>query len=153
MPAEYREYIDREARPRFEMMAKEQYNIAINSGPFGIESRLSLIGAQIAAEQGKENAYHDGVFRAYWQQAQSIDDRAVLIAVAEKAGMDPAAFAAALDDPRYEEQVEGDIAQAQALGLNGVPALIFERRYLVSGAQPYEVLCRVVEDVQSRSKE
>ena len=150
MPPEYAEYIRTQAQPRFQAMAKQQYGIEINSGKFGIESRAALIGAQFAAEQGKAQTYHDAVFRAYWQQAQSIDDVTVLTGLAQQVGLDPVLFRAALEDVHYEEQVEGDIAQAQTLGLNGVPALVFDSRYLVSGAQPYSVLSRVVEDIQSR---
>jgi len=36
--------------------------------------------------------------------------------------------------------------------LTGVPALIFNNRYLVSGAQPYEVLRQVVEKVQEENQ-
>ena len=35
----------------------------------------------------------------------------------------------------------------------GVPALIFESKYLVSGAQPYDTLVGVVEKVQSMQQE
>jgi predicted DsbA family dithiol-disulfide isomerase len=63
--------------------------------------------------------------------------------------LDETAFLAALDDPRYEQQVEADVEQAYQYGLTGVPALIFNHKYLVSGAQPYEVLTRVIDKVQS----
>ena len=55
------------------------------------------------------------------------------------------AFLAALDDPIYIRQVEHDIYLAQQYGLNGVPAMVFENQYLVSGAQPLPVLRQVVD--------
>jgi hypothetical protein len=60
------------------------------------------------------------------------------------------AFATALETPTYLHQVLADITQAQAMGLQGVPAMIFAGKYLVSGAQPYEVLAKVVGDVEAR---
>jgi predicted DsbA family dithiol-disulfide isomerase len=36
---------------------------------------------------------------------------------------------------------------ARQYGLNGVPALVFDNRYLVSGAQPFDVLRRVVDQI------
>jgi predicted DsbA family dithiol-disulfide isomerase len=65
-------------------------------------------------------------------------------------GLDGDAFEAALQNPVYEQTVLDDIAQAQEYGLNGVPALIFDGKYLVSGAQPYETLVKVIEQIQTQ---
>ena len=40
-----------------------------------------------------------------------------------------------------------DVATAHSYGINGVPALVFQNKYLVSGAQPYTVLTGVVEQI------
>jgi predicted DsbA family dithiol-disulfide isomerase len=53
-------------------------------------------------------------------------------------------FLAALDDPAYDRMVSADVEMARGYGLNGVPALIFDHKYLVSGAQPVDVLRQVV---------
>ena len=42
-----------------------------------------------------------------------------------------------------------DVEQAHDYGLSGVPALVFANKYLVSGAQPYEVLTEVVEKIEA----
>lgn len=149
MPEAYRQRIAA-GRPQFAAMARERYGLEIHSGPFGIDSRLSLIGDKYAEAQGVGPAYHDAVFRAYWQDARDIGERDVLVDIAGSASLDREAFAAALDTPEYLHAVLADITQAQYMGLSGVPALIFDSKYLVSGAQPYEVLCEVVEDVQAR---
>lgn len=150
MPAEYRAYIESTARPRMHAIAKAHYGLDIHEGPFGIDSRKALIGSKYAEAQGKGQAYHNATFRAYWQQAQSIDDVNVLRRIAELIGLSGEAFVAALDNPMYEQQVLDDIAQAPAYGLSGVPALVFENRYLVSGAQPYEMLVKVVEQIRAQ---
>jgi predicted DsbA family dithiol-disulfide isomerase len=63
-------------------------------------------------------------------------------------------FLAALDDAYYDQQVQVDIEQARQFGLNSVPALVFDQRYLISGAQPHAVLAQAVEQiVAERSKE
>ncbi len=128
-------------------VARERYNRELNPGPFGIDSRPALIGAKFAEQQGAGPAYHDGVMRAYWQQARNISDRAVLAEIAAVAGLAHAAFLAALDDPAFDAAVQQDIDLARQYGLNGVPALVFDNRYLVSGAQPVDVLRRVVEQI------
>ncbi len=151
MPEEYREYIESTGRPRMEAMARQHYGIEMKQGPFGIDSRPALIGAKYAEVQGKGDAYHDAVFRAYWQEEHSIEDVEVLREIAAKIGLDGDELIAALENPIYEEAVLDDIAQAQQFGLSGVPALVFAGKYLVSGAQPYETLVKVVEQIQAQT--
>lgn len=143
MPAEYRARIEA-SRPQLYAVARERYQRELNPGPFGIDSRPALIGEKYAESAGSGVAFHDGVMAAYWSHAHDISDRAVLADVAAVAGMDRDAFLAALDDPTYDRMVQADIDMAREYGLSGVPALIFNDRYLVSGAQPVEVLRQVI---------
>lgn len=140
---EYRARIEA-GKPRFAAMARDQYGIVINQGPFGIDSRPALIGEQYAATQGVGDAYHDAVADAYWLRAQSIDNRELLADIAESVGLARAAFLSALDAPEHVEAVDAEIAWAQANGISGVPALVFDEKYLVVGAQPYPVLEQVL---------
>jgi predicted DsbA family dithiol-disulfide isomerase len=146
IPPEYRARIEA-SRPQLMQVARERYNRTLDPGPFGIDSRPALIGAKFAEQQGAGPAYHDGVMRAYWQEARDISDRAVLAEIAAAAGMERAAFIAALDDPAFDAAVQQDVELARQYGLNGVPALVFDNRYLVSGAQPFDVLRRVVDQI------
>ena len=93
--------------------------------------------------------------RAYVNEAQyrdvyarSIDDPAVLKELAEQAGLNTENFDAILADPTFDAQVSADVELAHEYGLDAVPALVFADRYLVMGAQPYEMLKQVVEKVQ-----
>jgi predicted DsbA family dithiol-disulfide isomerase len=148
MPPEYLARI-KAGRPRLYQIAREHYGLELNPGPHGISSRDALIGAKYAEAYGKGAEYHRVTLRAYWQRANDIGDRVVLAMIAQSVGLDDAAFLAALSDPHYDRQVEADVEQAYQYGLNGVPALIFNHKYLVSGAQPYDVLTRVVEKIQA----
>lgn len=135
-------------QPRLMQLARDQYGLELNQGPLGISSRSALIGAKVAEAQGQGAAYHDALFRAYWQRANNIGEVDVLAEIAHAIGLERASFLIALKDESYEAQVEADVEQAYQYGLTGVPALIFNNRYLVSGAQPYDVLKQVVEKVQ-----
>ena len=128
-----------------EAMARERYGLEINPGPFGINSRPALVGAHFAEAQGVGEAYHDAVFRAYWQDAQNIEDVDVLAELATAVGLNRDEFLAALDDPHYQQAMLADVQQAFQYGLSGVPALVYNNKYLVSGAQPYELLVQVAE--------
>lgn len=151
LPPEYKEKI-MAGRPRLYAIARESYGLELNQGPWGINSRPALIGAKYAEAQGVGPAYHDAVMRAYWLDAKSIEDREVLAAIATTIGLDRAALLAALHEPALEQEVLNDIAWAHTNGINGVPALVFQSKYLVSGAQPYEVLTKVVEQIQAEEQ-
>ena len=146
IPPEYRARIEA-FRPQLLQIARERYNRELNQGPWGIDSRPALVGAKFAEAHGAGPDYHDRVMRAYWQQARDISDRTVLAELAEAAGLERAPFLAALDDPTFDAAVQQDIDLARQYGLNGVPALVFDNRYLVSGAQPADVLRRVVDQI------
>ncbi len=141
---EYRARIE-EGRPQLIAMARERYGLEINSGPFGINSRPALVGAKFAEAQGVGDAYHDAVFRAYWQEEKNIEDLDVLAEVATAVGLARDQFLAALNDPDYQKAMMADVQQAFQYGLSGVPALVYDKKYLVSGAQPYELLAEVAE--------
>lgn len=150
MPAEYRTRIEA-SRPQLYAIARERYQREMNPGPFGVNSRPALIGEKYAETVGCGQAFHDGVMAAYWSHARDISDRGVLAVAAEAAGMERNVFLAALDDPTYDHMVRTDIDTARQYGLNGVPAMIFNDKYLVSGAQPVEVLRQVVDRIAQES--
>lgn len=146
MPPEYRQRIQA-MQPQLLAVARERYGREINQGPFGIDSRPALIGAKYAESQGAGPAWHEAVMRAYWQEARNISDRDVLAEIAGTLGLSRDQLLAALDDPAFDAEVQADIDLAHAYGLNGVPALIFDNRYLVSGAQPADVLRGLVAQI------
>lgn len=150
IPPDYRAKIEA-ARPRLYAIAREQYNLEMNPGPFGFDSRPALIGAKVAEAMGRGPAYHAAAMAAYWQEAKDLADRAVLAKIAQAADLNGEEFLAALDDLAYDRQVQTDLETAQAYGLNSVPALVFADKYLVSGAQPYPVLVQMVEQIVAES--
>lgn len=146
LPPEYRAKIEA-GRPRLHAIAKEHYGLDLNPGPFGFDSHPALIGAKYAERMGVGPAYHAATMRAYWLEAKALDDLAVLADIAVGVGLEQEAFLAALQDSEFEQEVLDDVAQAHEYGINGVPAMVFSSKYLVSGAQPYDVLTRVVDQI------
>ena len=141
------------SKPRLVAQARTQFGIEMRQGPFGIDSRASLVGAKVAEAQSHTvgEAYHAALMRAYWQDAADISDREVLADLAGEAGLERAAFLASLNDPAYDAAVAADIALAGQLGLTGVPAMVFNMKYLVSGAQPYPELLNVVRQCEAET--
>jgi predicted DsbA family dithiol-disulfide isomerase len=133
--------------PRVQQIARERFGLELKpmDDPQPHPTRLAHIGAKYATAQAQGEAYHRAVFRAHWQEERDISAVATLVEIAQTLGLDEAEFRAALDNPDYRAEVESDENWARQQDLNGVPAFIFAERYLVSGAQPVELLQQVVD--------
>lgn len=146
VPEDYKQRI-LAARPQFIQTVKEQHGIDINAGQWGINSHASLVGAKVAEVMGAGDAYHDAALRAYWEEGKSLEDRAVLGDIAVSIGLDEGEFLAALDDPAFDAKVMTDIWEAQSAGFGGVPTMLFDEKYLLSGAYPTDMLANVIEKI------
>lgn len=149
MPEAYKERI-KQMEPQFRAIAEKDYGKQINRGPSGINSRPALIGAKYAEAQGVGEAYHGAMLRAYWQEGRNIEDREEMAAVAESVGLEREGYLAAVDDPQWEEVMLADVQMAHDYMITGVPAMIFENKFSLSGAQPYPGLVNILEQVKER---
>lgn len=131
----------------FAQRAREQYGVEVNAGPINIDSRPALIVEKFADTQGKGEAFHKAVMHAYWQEAKIVEDRQVLEEVATDVGLHFDNFAAILENPEFDAAVSADVELAQEYGLTGVPAVVFADKYLIMGAQPYDVFRQAAEKV------
>lgn len=77
-------------------------------------------------------------------------DHDALVAAAEAVGLDGAEARAVLESDRYAEQVRAEEALWQSRGINSVPAVIVNDRYLISGGQPPEEFERQLRAIASK---
>ncbi len=91
-----------------------------------------------AGELGKGTALKLALFESYFQRRERVDDRAVLIAAVERAGLDGDEAAEVLDEGRFAQAVRDVERFWIERGIQGVPAMVFQGRYLLSGAQGEE---------------
>ncbi len=146
MPESYKQRIEA-ARPQLFKIALETYGLEMNPGPSGQNTRIAMIGAKFAEAAGKGEAYHARVMQHYWRDAGRVDDLDQLKTIVADIGLDVAAFETALSAVEYDDAVTADVEQAAAFGLSGVPAIVLNEKYLLSGAQPYDTLVRAVEKI------
>ncbi len=144
--AQYRQRVA-DGWPRVQQMARERFGLELKrmDDPQPHPTRLAHIGAKYASAHGQGDAYHRAVFRAHWQELRDISSVETLAQIARALGLDEAEFRAALENPDFQGEVELDEYWAYQQDLRGVPAFIFDGRYLVSGAQPVELLQQVVD--------
>ena len=91
------------------------------------------------------------LFDAHFQQRRNVADPEVLTDVAASVGLDRAGARAALDDPALGREVRAGEAEAAALDITGVPAMVIAGRFLVPGAQEPETYLRMLRRAAART--
>ncbi len=107
----------------------------------------AALGARCANDQGKFWAFHDELFEDQSKLAPKD-----LKESAKSLGLDTAKFDACLDKGKYRSQVEADLNQGSALGVDGTPAFFINGRPL-TGAQPFSQFVSVIDEELVRSRE
>jgi predicted DsbA family dithiol-disulfide isomerase len=105
---------------------------------------------QFAANAGKERELEMSLYRAYFTDGLDISDRAVLAERAAETGIDRAEVAAYLQSDAGVEELQRELSQAFEIGIQGVPAFVFNRKYLVPGAVDSDTFVNVLEQVAAR---
>jgi len=91
-----------------------------------------------AEGEGHQSALKHALFDTYFTDGQDPSDHDVLVAAAAKAGLDETAAREVLASGRYAEEVRDAEKLWQSRGINAVPAVVIDDRYLISGGQPAE---------------
>ncbi len=115
--------------------------------------RLAHEATEYAREQGLVNEFHRVVFRKYYGEGQDIGKWDVLRAAAQEAGLDPDAMQRQVQTGKYTPVVEEHLAEAQLLGITGVPTYVLNDTYAIVGAQPYTVFEQAIARLHSESAE
>jgi predicted DsbA family dithiol-disulfide isomerase len=95
--------------------------------------------AELARDRGLHQPVHDRLMTAYWEEARDIGDSVELEALAVEAGRAGDEVVEVLSGGAYRDRVLASTAEAQSMGITGIPAFVLDARLLVLGAQPREV--------------
>ncbi|MBB4839671.1 putative DsbA family dithiol-disulfide isomerase [Sphingomonas kyeonggiensis] len=95
----------------------------------------------------KQTALKHALFTAYFTDQQNPSDPEVLVAAAQKAGLDGEAAREVLALGRYAEEVRAAEQLWQSRGINSVPAIVIEDKWLISGGQPPEAFEQALRDI------
>ena len=112
-----------------------------------INSRRALGAAEFARERGKFDDMHHALFKAHWEGTGRLEDVGDLVRIGGGVGLDGDELRSAVEEHRYDAAIDENRRMASSVGIDAIPAHIFGRRYLILGAQPYDVLRQVVDRV------
>lgn len=91
-----------------------------------------------AEQQGRMDDLKQALFTAHFTHHRDLSDRGILAEIAAEIGLNKEEARAVLQDQRFA----GAVREAQQFwrnqGIQGVPAVIFDQKHLVSGAQGVE---------------
>jgi predicted DsbA family dithiol-disulfide isomerase len=90
---------------------------------------------QLAKTKGFGDVAKERLLKAYFTEGAHIADAATLVRLAQEIGLDGSEVERMLDSTDLTDAVRADEAEAQQLGLRGVPFFVIERKFGVSGAQ------------------
>lgn len=126
------------------MHAQMKARMTAEGLPYG--ERTMTYNSRLAQELGKwadtepgGEAIHDALFRAYFVETRDISQPAVLLDIAEGAGLSRDRAREVLEQRTFKAAVDEDWALSRQYGITGVPTFV-AGRFGVVGAQPYEAL-------------
>ncbi len=92
----------------------------------------------------------EALFKAYFLDGEHIGEHDTLVRIAKDAGMDAGLVAELLAGDTDRELVTSEIAQAQAMGVSGVPTFIIANKYTLVGAQPAARLAEAIRTIATQ---
>ncbi|CAG9182476.1 hypothetical protein LMG23992_04758 [Cupriavidus laharis] len=100
-----------------------------------------------AGLEGRQLPLKLALLEAYHAEGRDPSSHDVLAEVAESVGLDAARARQVLQGDDYADEVREAERENQAMGIHSVPAIIFNRRYLVTGGQPVEAFEQAIRDI------
>ena len=143
------EHIGRKYGSTPEQSAQNREMIRQRAGEVGFDMRMSadsriwntfdahrLLHWAGEVDAAKQKNLKQALFAVHFTEGRNLTDAGVLTAVAEGVGLDRAEAAEILASDRYVQAVRDAQALWRSRGINSVPAVVVEGKYLISGGQP-----------------
>ena len=111
---------------------------------FDAHRLLHWAGLEGASSQ---HALKAALLQAYHGEGRNPSDPEVLADVAAQVGLNEARAREILESDEYAEAVRAEEQQWLAAGINSVPAVVVNRRHLISGGQPPEVFEQALREI------
>jgi predicted DsbA family dithiol-disulfide isomerase len=100
-----------------------------------------------AGIKGRQLPLKLALLRAYHSEGKDPSNHDVLVEASQSVGLDAAEVREVLRGGDYADEVRAEEREHQAMGIQSVPAIIFNQRYLVTGGQPVEAFEQVIQQI------
>ncbi len=124
-----------------------RYGMVFNDAERASNSRLSLLAGEFAKDAGRYDQFHENVFKAFFTDLKDIGQIDELLEIAANSGLDAEELRQALAENRHQERLDTAKAEAGRLGINAIPAFLFENDQVISGALPPEVFRNTIKEI------
>ncbi|MGI9389553.1 MAG: DsbA family oxidoreductase [Boseongicola sp.] len=105
-----------------------------------------------AGLEGRQTWIVARLFKAYFEEGKDISDRAILLDIAEGAGLDRAMTDRLFETDADLEDVRARDLHARNRGVTGVPTFVVANQHVVPGAQAPELWLRVIDELVERAE-
>jgi predicted DsbA family dithiol-disulfide isomerase len=146
-----------------EQIAKNQANIRARGAEVGFQfgarhrvwntfdAHRLLHWAGLDEGGGKQRALKHALLKAYHGEGRSPAALDVLLELVAEVGLDVESAREILMGDLYAAEVREAEAHWQGLGINSVPAIIINRRHLISGGQPPDVFEQALRQIHAQA--
>ncbi|MGO4329500.1 DsbA family oxidoreductase [Cupriavidus sp. 2TAF22] len=100
-----------------------------------------------AGMEGRQLPLKLALLQAYHGEGKDPSSHDVLVEAAESAGLDAAQARHILQSGDYADEIRAEEREYQAMGIQSVPSVIFNNRYLVTGGQPVEAFEQAIQRI------
>jgi predicted DsbA family dithiol-disulfide isomerase len=97
-----------------------------------------------AQAQGLQHPLKMALFAAHFQEGRDVSDPAVLVEVASLVGLDTAQAQQVLTSGSHAEETRAHQQFWTSRGISGVPSMVFDGKYLLTGAQGAETYAQML---------
>jgi predicted DsbA family dithiol-disulfide isomerase len=101
--------------------------------------------------EGRQRELKRALFAAYFTDGRNPSDREVLIELATQAGLDPVRALEVLESDRYAEEVRERERFYGERGIQAVPSVIVNDKYLIQGGQPVAVFEQALRQIAAEA--
>ena len=129
----------------------ERFGFTFNHGP---ESRIwNTFDAHRllhwAGLEGKQLALKEALFKSNFTDQRPTNDPVALVDAVREAGLNGDRAREILTSGEFTDEVRHDEEMWRANGINAVPSVILNNRWLIQGGQPPEVFAQAMRDIVS----
>lgn len=126
--------------------AGKPYGVTFKKMEFISNTRLALEASEFAREQGKFEAFHDAVFKSYFELGKDIGKFDTVLACAQTMGLDVSMLEQVLQQHEYSTIIDSSRELGVQHNVVGLPTFIFGNGKRIVGTQRYDTFVRAIKN-------